>query len=73
MTTIQAIRFENVSFEAHHTSILKNITGIIELILSLGGSPKQAVHEQLINAIKASMIPTIESQKKSDLFNCQGL
>ena len=35
MTTIQAIRFENVSFEAHHTSILKNITGIIELILSL--------------------------------------
>ena len=45
----------------------------IELILSLGGTPKQAVHEQLIDAIKASMIPTIESQKKSDLFNCQGL
>src|SRR5690625_7450766 len=35
-----------------------------ELILSLGGTPKQAIHRQLINAIKASMMPTIESQKK---------
>ncbi|MES7204605.1 ABC transporter permease, partial [Cutibacterium acnes] len=29
-----------------------------ELILSLGGSPKQAVHAPLIHSIKASMIPT---------------
>ncbi|MBT2695877.1 ABC transporter permease [Bacillus sp. ISL-40] len=34
-----------------------------ELILSLGGTPKQAIHTQLITSIKASMIPTIESQK----------
>ena len=38
-----------------------------ELILSLGGTPKQAIHRQLINAIKASMIPTIESQKTMGL------
>jgi len=31
----------------------------IELILSLGGTPKQAIHRQLINAVKVSMIPTI--------------
>src|SRR5690625_698959 len=34
-----------------------------ELILSLGGTPKQAIHRQLINSIKASTIPTMESQK----------
>ena len=34
-----------------------------ELILSLGGTPKQAIHTSLITSIKASMIPTIESQK----------
>ncbi|MGM0902909.1 MAG: ABC transporter permease [Bacillota bacterium] len=38
-----------------------------ELILSLGGTPKQAVHSQLKQAIKASMIPTIESQKTMGL------
>lgn len=34
-----------------------------ELILSLGGTPKQAIHSQLITSIKASTIPTIETQK----------
>lgn len=45
----------------------------IELILSLGGSPKQAVHKQLITSIKASMIPTIESQKTIGLVQIPGM
>lgn len=45
----------------------------IELILSLGGTPKQTIHRQLINAIKASMIPTIESQKTIGLVQLPGM
>ena len=45
----------------------------IELILSLGGTPKQAIHRQLIDAIKASMIPTIESQKTIGLVQLPGM
>ncbi len=42
-----------------------------ELILSLGGTPKQAIHRQLITSIHASTIPTIESQKTIGLLcNC---
>jgi len=44
-----------------------------ELILSLGGTPKQAIHTQLITAIKASMIPTIESQKTIGLVQLPGM
>ena len=46
---------------------------LIELILSLGGTPKQAIHQQLMNAIKASMIPTIESQKTIGLVQLPGI
>lgn len=45
----------------------------IELILSLGGTPKQAVHTSLISSIKASMIPTIESQKTIGLVQLPGM
>lgn len=45
----------------------------IELILSLGGTPKQAIHKQLISAIKASTIPTIESQKTMGLVQLPGM
>ncbi|MEO4055484.1 iron export ABC transporter permease subunit FetB [Solibacillus sp. CAU 1738] len=45
----------------------------IELILSLGGTPKQAVHRHLTNAIKASMIPTIEAQKTIGLVQLPGM
>ncbi|MBK3496231.1 iron export ABC transporter permease subunit FetB [Viridibacillus sp. YIM B01967] len=45
----------------------------VELILSLGGTPKQATHHQLISAIKASMIPTIESQKTIGLVQLPGM
>lgn len=45
----------------------------IELILSLGGTPKQAVHRQLMTSIKASMIPTIEAQKTIGLVQLPGM
>lgn len=45
----------------------------IELILSLGGTPKQAIHRQLITSIKASTIPTIESQKTMGLVQLPGM
>src|SRR5690606_21982247 len=44
-----------------------------ELILSLGGTPKQAIHTQRIDSIKASMIPTIESQKTVGLVQLPGM
>jgi putative ABC transport system permease protein len=44
-----------------------------ELILSVGGTPKQAIHTQLITSIKASMIPTIESQKTIGLVQLPGM
>lgn len=44
-----------------------------ELILSLGGTPKQAIHHALITSIKASMIPTIESQKTIGLVQLPGM
>lgn len=45
----------------------------IELILSLGGTPKQAIHRQLITAIKTSTIPTIENQKTMGLVQLPGM
>ncbi|MCU9615040.1 iron export ABC transporter permease subunit FetB [Caldibacillus lycopersici] len=51
--------------EAHHEET--------ELILSLGGTPKQAVHIPLITAIKSSTIPTIESQKTIGLVQLPGM
>lgn len=45
----------------------------IELILSLGGTPKQAIQKQLTDSIRASMIPTIESQKTIGLVQLPGM
>ena len=44
-----------------------------ELILSLGGTPKQAVQRQLNTSIQASIIPTIESQKTIGLVQLPGM
>lgn len=44
-----------------------------ELILSLGGTPKQAIQASLISSIKASTIPTIESQKTIGLVQLPGM
>ncbi|AMX00102.1 ABC transporter permease [Rummeliibacillus stabekisii] len=51
--------------DAHHDQT--------ELILTLGGTPRQAIHTQLTRAIKASMIPTIESQKTIGLVQLPGM
>lgn len=67
-TMVLSILFLNrftAEITSHHNEI--------ELILSLGGTPKQAIHRQLINAIKASMIPTIESQKTIGLVQLPGM
>ncbi|AQQ51846.1 ABC transporter permease [Planococcus lenghuensis] len=45
----------------------------IELLLSLGGTPRQAIHRRLLQAIKASMIPTLESQKTMGLVQLPGM
>ena len=45
----------------------------IQLILSLGGTPRQAIHENLMQSIKASMLPVIESQKTIGLVQIPGI
>ncbi|RXK18087.1 iron export ABC transporter permease subunit FetB [Macrococcus sp. DPC7161] len=45
----------------------------IELILSLGGNEKQAIHNALMSAIKNAMIPTIESLKTMGLVQLPGM
>lgn len=45
----------------------------IELILSLGGTPKQAIHRHLMTSIKSSTIPTIENQKTMGLVQLPGM
>ena len=46
---------------------------VIELILSLGGTPKVAVERSLKSAIRTSMIPTIEAQKTMGLVQLPGM
>ncbi|WBL15558.1 ABC transporter permease [Sutcliffiella sp. NC1] len=62
-----------ILFLNRFTSEVKSRDDEIELILSLGGNPKQAIHTQLIQSIKASMIPTIESQKTIGLVQLPGM
>ncbi|WP_445489786.1 ABC transporter permease [Niallia sp. 03133] len=45
----------------------------IQLILALGGTPKQAIHTILKSSIKTSMIPTLESQKTIGLVQLPGM
>ncbi|MGE8037511.1 iron export ABC transporter permease subunit FetB [Lysinibacillus sp. KCTC 33748] len=63
----------SVLFLNRFTSEIASHQNEIELILSLGGTPKQAIHRQLMQAIKASMIPTIESQKTIGLVQLPGM
>lgn len=46
---------------------------IIELILSFGGTPENAIKRSLKSAIKTSMIPTIEAQKTMGLVQLPGM
>jgi putative ABC transport system permease protein len=45
----------------------------ILLLLSLGGTPKQAIRHVLRSAVKASMIPTIDSMKTTGLVQLPGM
>ncbi|APC47135.1 iron export ABC transporter permease subunit FetB [Virgibacillus halodenitrificans] len=62
-----------ILFLNRFTSEMETRQNQTELILSLGGTPKQAVHTQLITSIKASTIPTIESQKTIGLVQLPGM
>ena len=55
----------NAEIEAHEQEI--------ELILSLGGTPKQAIHKSLLLSIKTSMVPVIEAQKTIGLVQIPGM
>ncbi len=46
---------------------------VIELILSMGGAPKTAIDRSLKNAIRTSMIPTVEAQKTMGLVQLPGM
>lgn len=62
-----------ILFLNRFTGEIKSQQDQTELILSLGGTPKQAVQTQLIQAIRASTIPTIESQKTIGLVQLPGM
>lgn len=63
----------SILFLNRFTSEVETHRNETELILSLGGTPKQAIHRQLIRSIKASTIPTIESQKTIGLVQLPGM
>lgn len=62
-----------ILFLNRFTSEIETHRDETELILSLGGTPKQAIHTQLITSIQASTIPTIESQKTIGLVQLPGM
>lgn len=63
----------SILFLNRFTAEIENRTGEVELLLSLGGTPKQAIHHQLMTSIRASTIPTIESQKTIGLVQLPGM
>ncbi|MFS0749179.1 ABC transporter permease [Oceanobacillus sp. 1P07AA] len=63
----------SILFLNRFTSEIQTRKNETELILSLGGTPRQAIHTSLINSIKASLIPTIESQKTIGLVQLPGM
>ena len=63
----------SILFLNRFTSEVETHENETELILSLGGTPKQAIHRQLTDSIKASIIPTIESQKTIGLVQLPGM
>ena len=63
----------SILFLNRFTAEIESNLDVTELILSLGGTPKQAIHTQLTTAIKTSIIPTIESQKTIGLVQLPGM
>jgi putative ABC transport system permease protein len=62
-----------ILFLNRFTAELKSHQDETVLVLSLGGTPKQAIHHQLVTSIRASTIPTIESQKTIGLVQLPGM
>ena len=63
----------SILFLNRFTSEVENRRDETELILTLGGTPKQSIHHSLMAAIRASTIPTIESQKTIGLVQLPGM
>lgn len=63
----------SILFLNRFMSEIKQNENLVELILCLGGTPKQAVHKQLITSIQSSIIPTIEQQKTIGLVQLPGM
>nr|WP_263312770.1 iron export ABC transporter permease subunit FetB [Mammaliicoccus sp. Marseille-Q6498] len=63
----------SILFLNRFMSEIKQNENLVELILCLGGTPKQAVHKQLITSIQSSIIPTIEKQKTIGLVQLPGM
>ncbi|MTD31368.1 iron export ABC transporter permease subunit FetB [Planomicrobium sp. YIM 101495] len=63
----------SILFLNRFTSEVESRKPETDLILSLGGTPKQAIDRPLLSSIKASMIPTIESQKTVGLVQLPGM
>ncbi|PNZ75920.1 ABC transporter permease [Mammaliicoccus stepanovicii] len=63
----------SILFLNRFISEIKQNEDVVELILSLGGTPKQAIHKQLITSIQSSVIPTLEQQKTIGLVQLPGM
>lgn len=63
----------SILFLNRFMSEVKQNENVIELVLCLGGTPKQAIHKQLITSIQSSVIPTIEQQKTIGLVQLPGM
>jgi len=63
----------SILFLNRFMSEVKQNENVIELVLCLGGTPKQAIHKQLITSIQSSVIPTIEQQKTMGLVQLPGM
>ncbi len=63
----------SILFLDRFTAEIVNNEKQIELYLSLGATPRQAIHRHLITSIKASTIPTIENQKTIGLVQLPGM
>lgn len=63
----------SILFLNRFISEIQQNENLVKLVLSLGGTPKQAIHKQLITAIQTSAIPTIEQQKTIGLVQLPGM
>ncbi len=63
----------SILFLNRFMSEVKQNENVIELVLCFGGTPKQAIHKQLITSIQSSVIPTIEQQKTIGLVQLPGM